>query len=158
MTLECSPTANLATGESFGLYKTPPPASTNNHLVLDLRSLTSTLKKVCWMIGHSKPLLQQMQRAVKRRSTHQSNPNVLGVLLVEEGTGYIHAVLAVISLKDRNLLSTGPAGTEPSRRMVKKGKLTCKPLQLTRALVSGHLSQVNMRLQNHLLHRSMDLQ
>ena len=115
------------------------------------------------MIAHSIPLLQQMQRAVKRRSTHQSNPNVLGVLLAEEGTGYIHAVLAVISLKDRNLLSTGAAeppteGTEPSRRMVKKGKLTYKPLELTRALVSGHLSHVNTRLQNHLHHRSMDLQ
>ena len=35
MTLECSPTADLASRESFGLYKTHPPISTNNHLVLD---------------------------------------------------------------------------------------------------------------------------
>ena len=45
MTFECSPTADLATCESFGLYKTPLPISTNNHLVLDLLSFTSTSEK-----------------------------------------------------------------------------------------------------------------
>ena len=44
MTLECSPTADLATCAAFGLYKTPLPVSTNNHLVLDLLGFTSTRK------------------------------------------------------------------------------------------------------------------
>ena len=44
MTLECSPTADLATCDAFGLYKTPLPISTNNHLVLDLLGFTSTRK------------------------------------------------------------------------------------------------------------------
>ena len=46
MTLDCNPTADLASCESFGLHKTPLRVSTTNHLELDLlSSFTTTWKK-----------------------------------------------------------------------------------------------------------------
>ena len=91
MTLECSPTADLKTCESFGLYKTPLPISTNNHLVLDLLSFTSTRKIVRDLVPLSRHLLlhlEQMAREKKDPTRESRREDVLHMRVKRRLTRY----------------------------------------------------------------------
>ena len=117
------------------------------------------------IIARSKPLLLRMQRAAKR-ATRQSHPRSVWPVLVD--TENTPSSPAVKNKPEKNL---------PLKELLHRQEVflslqqqaympTCPNLQsrqvllfleLTRALVSDHLSQVNTRLLNQLHHPEIEL-